>query len=444
MSGTRREHARTLPLRGERVPTTSSITICRTPAFASESRFAPASVLSAWPNPARDTPRVETVEFARFVADLLGPSDDDEFWSAPVLIGLGPDIDSDRARRIVDKLRQHSACGVILSDDDTLATMQGGGLFICGADTPTERVSLMLYTLLQRQPVVDAIQRDLRIVTALQGGVRGEMSRIHDELNLAATMQRESLPKTMPKLNGVEFGVIFRPAAYVSGDIYDVEVVDDERIGFFVADAVGHGVPAALLTMIISRALSFHTREQDEIEPARALARLNDELVRTQHGKSRFATGVYGLLNTRSRELSIASAGHPAPIIFRDGSLEKLSVEGPLLGVFESEQYAQATVPLNEGDTLLIYTDGFETAFPSTEEAAWRPRQGTQNYIDRLAAQQWPSRQRPAPLDTTLRELQRELDLSAGSLHQVDDVTAMAISLTRQVQPSAVCSAGAA
>jgi len=425
------------------VSASSSITICKTPAFASEARFAHSAVLSAWPETARK-PRLETVEFGRFVADLLSPSDDDEFWSFPVLIGLGPDVDSERARRIVDKLRQHSACGVILTDDPALATMQGGGLFVCPTGAPTDRVSLMLYTLLQRQPVVDAIQRDLRIVTALQGGVRGEMSRIHDELNLAATMQRESLPKAMPKLNGVEFGVIFRPAAYVSGDIYDVEVVDDHRIGFFVADAVGHGVPAALLTMIISRALSFHTHTREDMEPARALARLNDELVRTQHGKSRFATGVYGLLDTRSRELSIASAGHPAPIVFRDGSFEQLSVEGPLLGVFENERYEQVTLPLNEGDTLLIYTDGFETAFPDADEAAWRPRQGTQTYLDRLAAQRWPSRDHPAPLDKTLRELQQELDHSAGSLHQVDDVTAMAISLTAQAGRSAAYSAGAA
>jgi serine phosphatase RsbU (regulator of sigma subunit) len=302
----------------------------------------------------------------------------------------------------------------------------------------------MLYTLLQRQPVIDAVQRDLRIITALQGGVRGEMSRIHDELNLAATMQRESLPKAMPRLNGVEFGVIFRPAAYVSGDIYDVEVIDDERVGFFVADAVGHGVPAALLTMIISRALSFHTHSPQEIEPARALGRLNDELVRTQHGKSRFATSVYGVLNTRTRELSIASAGHPSPLIFRDGATEEVKVEGPLLGIFEGEQYQQSTIPLEEGDTLLIYTDGFETAFPDADNEAWRPRQGTHNYFQRLAAQQWPSRVHRSPLDGALRELQRELDISAGSLHQVDDVTALAISLSAQTQRNPAYSAGAA
>ena len=76
--------------------------------------------------------------------------------------------------------------------------------------------------------------------------------KLDEELRLAARIQCEFLPQEFPTMAGVGFDVLYRPAGYVSGDTYDVQQIDDRLVAFYVADAVGHGVPAALLTMLNS------------------------------------------------------------------------------------------------------------------------------------------------------------------------------------------------
>ena len=79
------------------------------------------------------------------------------------------------------------------------------------------------------------------------------MTRLDEELRLAAKLQQDFLPKQLPQVGPIHFHSLFRPAGYVSGDLYDVMRLDEKRVGFFPVDAVGHGMPAALLTMFIKR-----------------------------------------------------------------------------------------------------------------------------------------------------------------------------------------------
>ena len=101
--------------------------------------------------------------------------------------------------------------------------------------------------------------------------------------------------------------------------------LDQDHVGFFLADAAGHGVPAALMTMYIKRAL--HAKEEDEhlpngyrIVPANeAIGRLNDDMVRQQTGKTGLATACYGVCNCRTLEMTLARAGHPFPMLLKAG-----------------------------------------------------------------------------------------------------------------------------
>src|SRR5262249_46159125 len=134
----------------------------------------------------------------------------------------------------------------------------------------------------------------------------------HDELNLAASVQQEMLPRRLPERANLQFGTLFRPAGYVSGDIFDVVELDDEgrHIGFFIADPVGHGVPAALMTMVIHRSLRM-TRSLDKgsreiVWPGDAMTRLNDELCRGKRESPRFTTAVYGIIDTRTLRVTLA------------------------------------------------------------------------------------------------------------------------------------------
>src|SRR4051794_26024267 len=160
------------------------------------------------------------------------------------------------------------------------------------------------------------------------------LRKMDDELRLAARLQQDFLPKSMPQVGRVRFHTLFRPAGYVSGDLYDVMRLDEQRVGFYMADAVGHGVPAALLTMFIKHALQ--TKEIDPrgrgyrlLEPGETLRRLNERLIDQNLSHSTFATALYGTIDVDTLQVTVARAGHPHPIVLRaDGSTETLKVEG--------------------------------------------------------------------------------------------------------------------
>src|SRR5439155_26981566 len=121
------------------------------------------------------------------------------------------------------------------------------------------------------------------------------MTRLDEELRLAARLQQDFLPKTLPQVGPVHFHTLFRPAGYVSGDLYDVMRLDEKRVGFFIVDAVGHGVPAALLTMYIKRALickEIGPTGYRLLDPAESMRRLNDALIEQNLSQATFCTAI--------------------------------------------------------------------------------------------------------------------------------------------------------
>lgn len=307
-----------------------------------------------------------------------------------------------------------------------------GGVITSSNTTGDEILAVRLHALSSRQEAINDLARDLSISIRSSGGVREQMERISQELSLAANIQRELIPHEMPKVEGHDFGVLYRPAGYVSGDIYNIQKIDDKRVGFFIADAIGHGVPAALLTMIISQSLPMRGGVSDGrlITPSDALARLNDDLCDVSDGTPRFATAVYGILDTESGFVQIANAGHPSPVLIGENGNYEVEAGGPLLGIFHDAQFPEETIQLRPGQTLLLYSDGFELAFPEKAGAVASKPTGAAAYLDHLLAiAGWKGKNKRS-LASAFKDLERKLDEASGSLHQADDVTALAISCT--------------
>ncbi len=284
--------------------------------------------------------------------------------------------------------------------------------------------------LLQRQQFVSALLQELGANRRCTTGLRGQMDRVHEELQLAAQVQRDFLPRTLPTLRGAEFGVLYRPAGYVSGDIYDVQRLDEHHVAFFLADAIGHGVPAALMTMVVCKSLPMKDIVGNSyrlVPPGEALTRLNIELIRRQGESPRFASAVYGLIDTRSATVTIAGAGHPPPLRIRPGDpIERVHTEGGLLGVFAEETYDQVTFTLQPDEVLMLHSDGFETAFPDPAADNYGRRLPTTHYLDHFGAfANDLANSRNIALAMT--RLADRLDEQTGSLHQRDDLTALAL-----------------
>lgn len=185
-----------------------------------------------------------------------------------------------------------------------------------------------------------------------------------EQLRMAGMVQRDFLPAKLPDTDNIRWATTFLPAECVSGDIYDVARVDERHIGFYIADVVGHGMPAALLTIFLKQALVMRQTIENNyhiFSPAEVMTNLNSKMTAQKLSGHQFVTCCYCLLNIKTLQMTFARAGHPYPILLRpDQPPQQLQSHGSLLGVFEQTEYTQQTIQLQPGDKLLLYSDGAE------------------------------------------------------------------------------------
>jgi len=183
-----------------------------------------------------------------------------------------------------------------------------------------------------------------------------------EQLRMAGQVQRNFLPAQLPNSNTLRWATVFEPADWVSGDIYDIARLDEQHIGFYVADAVGHSMPAALLTMFLKQAITMRQTTGNEYKifaPAEVITNLNNKMLEQNLAGCLFVTCCYCLLNVATLQLTYARAGHPYPVMLKPGTIpEQLQSRGGLLGVFDDCEFEQETVQLTPGDKLLTYSDG--------------------------------------------------------------------------------------
>lgn len=187
-------------------------------------------------------------------------------------------------------------------------------------------------------------------------------SQLMGQLQMAGALQRDFLPRWLPDSEELAWSALFMPAEWVSGDIYDVGRIDEEHIGFYLADAVGHSMPAALLTIFLKQSIQMrHTigSEYRIFSPLEVISNLNKRMVELNLSGCQFATCCYCLLNTSTLKLTYCRAGAPYPLLVKhDGQIEQLQQRGSLLGVFENAQFEQGCTQLWPGEKIILYSDG--------------------------------------------------------------------------------------
>jgi serine phosphatase RsbU (regulator of sigma subunit) len=200
---------------------------------------------------------------------------------------------------------------------------------------------------------------------AQQLSMTGAMvDNLTEQLRLAGLVQQDFLQTQMPNTERIQWATVFLPAEWVSGDIYDVVRMDGEHVSFYVADVVGHGMPAALLTIFLKQAMVMRENIENNyriFSPAEVMKNLNVRMAAQKLSGYQFATCCYCLLDTKTLQLTFARAGHPYPILIRPGEApQRLEIKGSLLGIFGQSEYIQQTIQLQPGDKLLLYSDGAE------------------------------------------------------------------------------------
>jgi sigma-B regulation protein RsbU (phosphoserine phosphatase) len=177
---------------------------------------------------------------------------------------------------------------------------------------------------------------------------------IENELEIAREIQSSILPGCAPELKSLRINAAYRPMTAVAGDFYEFVPVDQNRVGFLVADVSGHGVPAALIAAMIKVAMqSVVSSAHDPPEVLRGLNRILSGQLRGQ-----LISAAYLWLDTEIRKASYSAAGHPPLLCWREGKLERIESNGLLFGVRSDSDYPVCEMPLHSGDRFLLYTDG--------------------------------------------------------------------------------------
>jgi serine phosphatase RsbU (regulator of sigma subunit) len=181
------------------------------------------------------------------------------------------------------------------------------------------------------------------------------------ELRLARSIQRASLPEEVPQLEGWQISPFYRPAREVGGDFYDFHVLSEGRVGLVVGDATGKGVPAALVMSTTCGMLQAVSRTLDSSSPGEVLEQVNETLL-ARIPANMFVTCFYAILDPNSGRCTYANAGHDLPYLWHGGEAEELRARGMPLGLMPGMSYEEKERVLEPRDNVLLYSDGLVEA----------------------------------------------------------------------------------
>ena len=244
--------------------------------------------------------------------------------------------------------------------------------------------------------------------------VTAEKERIGAELDMAARIQAGVLPRVFPPFperNEFDLFASMTPAREVGGDFYDFFMIDDDHMGFVIADVSGKGVPAALL-MMVSRVL-IKSGLQNGKGPAETLESVNNQLCENNDADY-FVTVWCAVFEISTGKGITANAGHEHPVLRRADGRYELQVyrHAMPVGTIKGIPFRQHAFQMNPGDSFFVYTDGVPEATNEQKELF-----GTERMLAAL------NRDPDAPPEQVLEQVTQDIDRFVDGAEQFDDIT---------------------
>jgi len=235
-----------------------------------------------------------------------------------------------------------------------------------------------------------------------------QRQRLEQELSIARDIQQALLPRRFGDFPHLAISGINMPCHAVGGDYFDVFPMSDDRIAFVIADVAGKGLGAALVTTMLQGALTGVTLGAD---PVRVFNHINTFLC--DHAEvGRYATAFFGILDLEGN-LEYLNAGHPSPLVLRDGKVIELFTEGSFpVGLLPEAEYSTARATLEPGDTMILFSDGVSEAVDPDEHMF-----GVTRLCEVLAGQHY------APLDQLQKRVVESVEAFSRGASQADDIT---------------------
>jgi sigma-B regulation protein RsbU (phosphoserine phosphatase) len=239
-----------------------------------------------------------------------------------------------------------------------------------------------------------------------------EKARLEGELQLAAEIQRALLPEAVQSGPHFDVAAASLPCRSIGGDFFDYYNLPGGHFAFMLGDVSGKGPPAALLTAMIQGV--FAAQVTSVSSPAALMANVNRTLIRRAI-QSRFATVVYGILAPDGR-LTYSNAGHNPPVLLGRRGVKRLETGGLIVGLFPQATYEEETLALQDGDRLIVFSDGVTEAVNVAGEQF-----GEERLLSLL------QNQRESAPEALLGQLLAKVREFAASAAQNDDVTALVV-----------------
>lgn len=253
---------------------------------------------------------------------------------------------------------------------------------------------------------IQDISRELDVnKTALEN----QMAERDEELRIAQSIQVGLLPQNTA-IPGVQMWATYCPMSSVGGDYYDIVPMPDGRYGVFIADVAGHGLAAAFVGALTKMALVLHANTSQS--PAELMEKLNASLEQVIH-TGHFVTAFFCIIDPDKKIIQYSRAGHPAPLLIRkSGEVVKLETRGLILGAFPACMAGEDSTEIQDGDRLLLFTDGcFERRIIGEKQE----RVKYKNFIELL------ERHKSAPLERIFEKTENDLVDSVGGLEPHED-----------------------
>lgn len=170
-------------------------------------------------------------------------------------------------------------------------------------------------------------------------------------------ISQDQLTSACFEKHGIKETYIYKPYLQVGGDFLNLTSFSDDKIGFIIADVMGHGVSAALATGVLRSGFTIFSKKYGE-DPVELMQHLNSHIY--EIFTSLFATGYYALIDMKSSSIKLCKGGHMHPLIWKSGlnQLQDIDIPGPGLGIIPKAQFQELTIPVEKGDKMLFFTDG--------------------------------------------------------------------------------------
>ena len=267
-----------------------------------------------------------------------------------------------------------------------------------------------------------AEQSAFALYNAIIYSMANEKKRLDHDLEIARDIQRILLPTEAPAINGFQISGISVPARQVSGDYFDYIQVDNERLGVAIADVSGKGVPASLIMAICRSVLRAEAARNPS--PADVLRKVNRQLY-PDIKEDMFISMAYLILDHQRNGITLARAGHDAPLLYKRGSQTVTPVKSPgmVVGIDSGNVFDRLTtdfaVPLERDDCLVLYTDGVTESLNAEGDEF-----GLNRMIESVQASAADGAQ------TIVKRIIEDVRDFTGSSPQNDDITLIAIRKT--------------